>query len=41
VSDALAAVLEIYAGEGRSLPAGIELPQSGQVLWTDALVEVG
>ena len=41
VSDALAAVLEIYAEEGRSLPAGIDLPQSGQVLWTDALVEVG
>jgi antitoxin HicB len=41
VSDALAAVLELYVEEGRALPAGIELPQSGQVVWTDALVEVG
>jgi antitoxin HicB len=40
VSDALSAVLELYAQEGRSLPAGVELPQSGQVVWTDALVEV-
>jgi len=40
VSDALAAVLELYAEEGRALPSGIELPASGQVVWTDALVEV-
>ena len=40
VSDALAAVLEIYAEEGRALPAGIELPPAGQVVWTDALVQV-
>jgi antitoxin HicB len=40
VSDALAAVLELYAEEGRVLPPGIELPASGQVVWTDALVEV-
>jgi len=40
VRDALAAVLEIYAEQGRALPAGIELPTSGQVVWTDALVEV-
>lgn len=40
VRDALAAVLEIYADEGRPLPAGIELPASGQIVWTDALVEV-
>ena len=39
VSDALAAVLEIYAEEGL-LPAGIELPPAGQVVWTDALVRV-
>lgn len=40
VSDALAAVIEIYEEEGRALPAGIELPTSGQVVWTDALVEI-
>jgi antitoxin HicB len=40
VSDALAAVLELYEEEGRALPPGIELPKSGQVVWTDALVEV-
>ena len=40
VRDALSAVLELYADEGRPLPAGVELPQSGQVVWTDALVEV-
>jgi antitoxin HicB len=40
VRDALAAVLELYAEEGRSLPPGIELPASGHVVWTDALVEV-
>jgi len=40
VADALAAVLEIYAEQGRPLPAGIELPPSGQIVWTDALVEV-
>ena len=40
VSDALAAVIELYADEGRALPPGIDLPASGQVVWTDALVEV-
>jgi antitoxin HicB len=40
VSDAFSAVLEIYAQEGRSLPTGVELPRTGQVVWTDALVEV-
>ena len=41
VGDAFAAVLELYAEEGRPLPPGIELPSSGQVVWSDALVEVG
>jgi antitoxin HicB len=41
VSDALAAVMELYEEQGRALPAGIELPNSGQVVWSDALVEVG
>jgi len=40
VSDALAAVIELYEEEGRALPAGIEIPPTGQVVWTDALVEV-
>ena len=40
VKDALAAVVELYADEGRRLPEGIELPASGQIVWTDALVEV-
>jgi antitoxin HicB len=40
VSDALAAVIELYKDEGRPLPAGVELPSKGQVVWSDALVEV-
>ena len=40
VSDALAGVLELYADQGRSLPAGIALPAAGQVVWSEALVEV-
>jgi antitoxin HicB len=39
VSDALAAVIEIYEEQGRPLPPGVELP-NGQVVWSDALVEV-
>ena len=40
VRDALAAVLELYSDEGRPLPPGVELPRGGQVVWSDALVEV-
>ncbi len=40
VRDAFAAVLELYTEEGRALPPGIDLPPAGQVVWTDALVEV-
>jgi antitoxin HicB len=40
VRDALAAVLELYKEQGRPIPPGIELPPTGQLLWTDALVEV-
>src|SRR5262245_14473500 len=36
--DALTAVIELYADEGRPLPAGIALPASGEVIWSDALV---
>lgn len=38
VKDAFAAVLELYAGEGRRLPYGIDLPPKGQIVWSDALV---
>jgi antitoxin HicB len=40
VRDALAAVTELYADEGRPLPQSIELPPTGQIVWTEALVEV-
>ena len=40
VRDAFAAVLELYTEQGRALPTGIDLPQVGQMVWTDALVEV-
>ena len=40
VKDAVAAVFELYEEQGRRLPVGVELPSSGQVVWTDALVEV-
>ncbi len=36
--DALAAVIELYADESRSLPAGVTLPTSGEVGWSDALL---
>jgi antitoxin HicB len=37
--DALAAVIELYADDRRSLPAGVALPASGEVVWSDALLE--
>jgi antitoxin HicB len=37
--DALAAVVELYADEGRPLPTGVILPTAGEVVWSDALVE--
>src|SRR5688572_33145508 len=40
VRDALAAVIELYEEAGPPLPPGTELPPAGQVVWTDALVEV-
>lgn len=39
VRDALAAVVELYADQGRTLPQTTSLPD-GQVVWSDALVEV-
>jgi antitoxin HicB len=38
VRDAFEAVVEIYADQGRSLPASILLPASGEVVWTETLV---
>jgi antitoxin HicB len=40
VSDALAAVLELYAEQGRTLPESTKVPTSGEVVWTESLVEV-
>ncbi len=37
--DALAAVVELYTDEGRRLPPGVALPTSGEIVWSDALVE--
>jgi antitoxin HicB len=39
VRDALAAVVELYADQGRPLPPAISLPSGGQVVWSEALVE--
>ncbi len=38
VSDALSAVLEIYEEEGRSLPSSLNLPTTGEIVWSEALV---
>ena len=40
VRDALSAVLELYHESGRPLPPGIDVPSTGQVIWSDALVEI-
>jgi antitoxin HicB len=40
VSDALAAVFELYAEQNRALPESTRIPQSGEVIWTESLVEV-
>lgn len=37
--DALAAVIELYADERRPLPSGVALPPSGELIWSDALLE--
>jgi antitoxin HicB len=39
VRDAFAAVLELYDDQGRALPSGIAVPTTGEVVWSDALVE--
>jgi len=40
VSDALAAVLELYAEQGRTLPQSTEVSTSGEIIWSESLVEV-
>jgi len=40
VSDALAAVQELYAQQGRSLPQSTEVSSIGEIIWTESLVEV-
>jgi len=37
--DAMAAVVELYSDAGRPLPGGIVLPDSGEMIWSDTLVE--
>ena len=38
VRDAFEAVLELYTEQGRALPTSIQLPGSGEVVWSDVLV---
>jgi antitoxin HicB len=38
VQDAMEAVVELYAEQGRSLPASILLPAPNEVVWSEALV---
>jgi antitoxin HicB len=38
VRDAFQAVVELYAEQGRSLPASISLPSAGEVVWSETLV---
>jgi antitoxin HicB len=38
VRDAFQAVVELYAEQGRPLPASISLPATGEVIWSETLV---
>jgi antitoxin HicB len=38
VRDAFEAVVELYADEGRALPASISLPVRGEVIWSETLL---
>lgn len=38
VRDAFEAVVELYDEQGRSLPASIALPASGEVVWSETLI---
>ena len=37
--DALSAVVELYADQGRQLPPGVSVPSGGEIVWSDALLE--
>jgi antitoxin HicB len=39
VRDALAAVIELYADQNRVLPSGLNVPATGEVVWSETLVE--
>jgi antitoxin HicB len=38
VRDALEAVVELYADQGRQLPTSISLPAPNEVVWSESLV---
>jgi antitoxin HicB len=38
VHDAFEAVVELYADQGRMLPASISIPGSGEIIWSETLV---
>lgn len=38
VRDAFEAVVELYAEQGRALPASISLPAPGELIWSEVLV---
>jgi antitoxin HicB len=38
VRHAFQAVVELYAEQGRALPASISLPAAGEVVWSEILV---
>jgi antitoxin HicB len=38
VGDAFEAVVELYADQGRPLPASICLPVQGEVIWSETLI---
>ena len=40
VADALAAVIELYLEQGRALPESTRVPETGEVIWSEWLVEV-
>lgn len=33
-------MIELYEEEGRPLPKGIAIPEKGEIVWSEALVEV-
>lgn len=38
VRDAFQAVIELYAEQGRSLPASISVPAANEVVWSETLI---